>query len=118
MLRRSLKQIKDQKIRRAKRVRAKVSGTAACPRVSVFRSLKHLTIQVIDDVSGKTLVMISDKVVKGKANVPGAKELGLALVAKLKDLKITKVVFDKGRYTYHGKIKAVAEGLREGGITV
>ena len=118
MLRRSAKQIKEQKIRRAKRVRAKVSGTAACPRISIFRSLKHLAIQVIDDVLGKTLVAISDKEVKSKANVDSAKELGKALGTKLQKLNITKVVFDKGRYAYHGKIKAVAEGLREAGIIV
>lgn len=116
MLRRSLKQIKDQKIRRAQRVRAKVIGSAVCPRVSVFRSLKHLTAQAIDDVSGKTLAAVTDRQIKAKSDLAGAKEVGKALAVKLQQLKVTKVVFDKGRYAYHGKIKAAAEGLREAGI--
>lgn len=116
MLRRSLKQIKDQKVRRAARVRAKVIGSAVCPRVSVFRSLKHLTAQAIDDVSGKTVAAVTDRQIKAKADLAGAKQVGQALAVKLQQLKVTKVVFDKGRYAYHGKIKAAAEGLREAGI--
>lgn len=116
MLRRSLRKIEEQKARRANRNRAKITGTEARPRVSVFRSLKHLSVQVVNDNTAKTLAAMSDKLVKDSANVAGAKKIGLALAENLKNLKITQVVFDKGRYAYHGRVKAVAEGLREGGI--
>ena len=118
MLRRSIRKIQEQKVRRAQRIRIKLNGTAERPRVSVFRSLKHLTIQAIDDHAGKTLAAVSDKEIKAKSDVAGAKALGAALAVKLNKLSISQVIFDKGRYAYHGKVKAVAEGLRAGGLSL
>ncbi len=96
------------KIRRHKRVRGKIKGTKKCPRLSVFRSNKHIYAQLIDDEKRKTLIAVSDS---------QAFKVGKLIAEKaLKDLKIKKVVFDKGPYKYHGKVKALAEGAREGGL--
>ena len=109
-------------MRRA-RIRARVTGTAEQPRLSVFRSLKHVYAQLIDDVSGKTVVgLISKKIdikevpdeFKGKTQAAFATGYALAMAAK--KLAITKVVFDRGGYKYHGRVKAVAEGARKGGL--
>lgn len=108
-----------RRIRRRKSIRAKVSGTSERPRLSVFKSNSHLYIQAIDDIEGKTLCAVSnlEKDLRDvKANVEGAKKLGQIAGERLKELKIETVVFDRGGYLYHGKIKAIADGAREAGI--
>lgn len=113
---------REHRIRRHARVRAKISGSSERPRVSVFRSNRHIFVQVIDDVSHKTL--ISGTVAgTGKSGRKGtksalAKTIGGKVAQALKEKGITKVVFDAGGYAYHGRVKAVAEALREGGIAV
>lgn len=114
-----LKEKVQKRIRRHKRVRGKVFGTLERPRLSVFRSNKHIYAQLIDDVNAQTLVSVSD-VEKG-AKVSGAKKdvanaLGKALAEKAKAKKITHVVFDRGGFIYIGRVRALAEGAREGGL--
>lgn len=108
----------QKKIRRQKRVRAKISGTEIKPRLCVFRSNKHIYAQLIDDVQKKTILATSDeKIKKGKmTKVDLGKEIGKAIAKKALDKKIEKVIFDRGPYKYHGRVKAVAEGAREGGL--
>ena len=105
--------------RRHARVRAKVSGTAACPRLNVFRSAKHIYAQVIDDVTGTTLCAASsmEKGFEGKGGkVEGGKKVGEMLASDCKEKGIEEVVFDRGGYVYHGRVQALAEGAREGGL--
>lgn len=104
---------------RAKRTRAHVRGTSARPRLSVKRSLKHIYAQLIDDSSGKTLVSYSDKLVtqKGKPSEV-AKEVGKQLAAKAVLVGVKEAVFDRGAYRYHGRVAALADGAREGGLTL
>ena len=109
----------NQRRKRKMRVRNKVSGTAERPRLSVFRSALHVYAQVIDDVAGKTLVSVHT-FAKGKADRAGVEkctELGKALAGKCKEKKIASVVFDKGRFNYHGRVKAFADGAREAGLS-
>lgn len=104
---------------RHKRVRTKISGTAECPRLCVFRSNKGIYVQIIDDVAAKTLVAAStlDKEVKTKAsNVEAAKEVGELIGKRAIKAGIKTVVFDRGGYIYHGKVKALAEAAREAGL--
>ncbi len=107
------------RLRRHKRVRSKISGTAECPRLNVFRSSKHIYAQIIDDVKGVTLAAASS-VEKGfdgsGSNVEGAKKVGKMIAEKAKAAGITDVVFDRGGYIYHGRVAALAEGAREGGL--
>ncbi|MCL1819226.1 MAG: 50S ribosomal protein L18 [Oscillospiraceae bacterium] len=109
-----------QRLHRHKRVRGKVTGTAERPRLNVFRSANHIYAQLIDDVKGVTITAMSSnaKDYKGKTggNSAAAADVGKALAAKAKKLKITKVVFDRGGYLYHGRVKALADGAREGGL--
>ena len=104
------------RLHRKRRIRAKISGTPETPRLSVFRSLRNVSVQVIDDGASKTLVSASLNDTKGKNSVEGAKELGKMIAEKCIAQKIASVVFDRSGYKYHGKIKAVAEGAREGGL--
>lgn len=108
----------EQRYRRHKRIRAKIKGTAQAPRLSVFRSSKHIYAQLVDDERGKTLVAAREaelKRVKGKkADI--AREVGKLIAEKALAKKITKVVFDRGGYKYHGRVKALAEGARGGGL--
>ncbi len=101
------------------RIRSKVHGTSERPRLAVFRSLKHMYAQVIDDASGKTIVSASsrdkDAATKG-ANAAAAKALGALIAKKAKDKGIKRVVFDRGGYLYHGNIKALADAARENGL--
>ena len=101
------------------RIRRKVSGTAERPRLAVFRSLKSIYAQVIDDASGNTIVSASslekDAGAKG-SNAAAAKAVGTLIAKKAKDNGITKVVFDRGGYLYHGNIKALADAAREAGL--
>jgi large subunit ribosomal protein L18 len=101
---------------RKRRIRAKVRGTAVRPRLSVYRSLTRLIVQVIDDEAGKTLAAASTSEAKAKLNKAGAKKLGELIAKKAKDAKITTVVFDRGGYRYHGRIKELADAAREGGL--
>ncbi|XLQ20301.1 MAG: 50S ribosomal protein L18 [Candidatus Moraniibacteriota bacterium] len=107
----------NQRLHRAKRVRAKISGTATKPRLNVFRSLKAMNAQLIDDNKGETIVSAKLAEVKGAKNdVDGAGKLGELIAKKAIDKKITEVVFDRAGYIYHGKIKAIAEGARKAGL--
>lgn len=111
---------KDKNLRQARRhsrVRAKISGTEARPRLSVFRSNKGMFLQLVDDLNGKTLASAAVKEIK-KTNgkIETSKELGKLIAEKAKGKKVSKVVFDRGYYKYHGRVKAAAEGAREGGL--
>ena len=101
------------------RIRRKVNGTADRPRLAVFRSLKHIYAQVIDDASGKTIASASsrekDSSAKG-ANAAAAKAVGALIAKKAKDKGIKQVVFDRGGYQFHGNIKALADAARENGL--
>ncbi|MDO8581741.1 MAG: 50S ribosomal protein L18, partial [bacterium] len=112
-----------KRTRRQKRIRARIQGTAARPRLSVFRSNKHLFVQLIDDEAGKTLCAVLDgKLSEAKAGekvgrkVRVAHTLGVLIAEKAKAKGITRVVFDRGGYAYHGRVAAVADGAREGGL--
>ncbi len=110
---------KAARIRRHQRVRKNISGTAERPRLNVFRSAKHIYAQVIDDVKGVTLVAASsmDKDFEGYGgNIEGAKSVGKKIAEKALSAGIKKVVFDRGGYVYHGRVAALAEGAREGGL--
>lgn len=110
---------KASRLKRRLRVRRKISGTAQRPRLSVFRSAKHIYAQLIDDVAGKTLAAASsmDKGFEGSGgNKEAAKKVGLALAEKAKAVGIEEVVFDRGGYVYHGRVQELADGAREGGL--
>jgi large subunit ribosomal protein L18 len=106
----------EKRYRRHKKIRAKVFGTVNKPRLCVFRSEKHIYAQLIDDEKAKTIVTSSDLEFKKNrgTKIEKAKEVGKLIAKKAKDLKIERVVFDRGGYKYHGRVKAVAEGAREG----
>lgn len=109
---------KQRKTLRKARTRAKISGTKEIPRMSVYRSLKHISAQLIDDTVGKTLVAAKDTEIKGvKGNkVEISQKVGELVAAKAIKAGISKVVFDKGSAKFHGRVKAVAEGARQGGL--
>jgi large subunit ribosomal protein L18 len=114
------RKIKRQK-RRKMRVRRKVQGTAARPRVSVFKGNRNLYVQAIDDDGGVTLAAVSTMGgdTKGlKVNVADAEKVGQALGAQLKNLSVEKAVFDRNGNLYHGVVKAVADGIRKSGVTI
>ncbi len=100
------------RIKRKKRIRAKISGCASLPRVSVFKSNRYLSVQAIDDSSATTLCALNSKITGHGANKEGAAALGLAFAAKLKEAKLTEVVFDRNGYQYHGVIAAFGDALR------
>jgi len=107
----------EKRLRRHRRVRGKVFGTKERPRLCVFRSNKHIYCQIIDDEEGKTLVSANDiKITKKMTKVEKAREVGRLIAKKAKEKGIEKVVFDRGGYKYHGRVKALAEGAREGGL--
>jgi large subunit ribosomal protein L18 len=103
----------DLRLRRKKRIRAKVAGTAVRPRLSVFVSLQKITVQLIDDAAGKTLASAASK--KGK-NMKEAEKVGEEIAKKAKDLKVTAIVFDRNGRRYHGRIKALADAARKSGL--
>lgn len=111
-----------QRERRHARVRARVDGTQARPRLNVFRSLTNIYAQVIDDVAGKTIVSAStidndvQKQLDGKNKTDAAKLVGKVVAERAKEAGITQVVFDRGGYRYHGRVAALAEGAREAGL--
>src|SRR5581483_10081403 len=108
--------------RRHRRVRIQVSGTPERPRLNVYRSLEHIYAQVIDDVAGHTLVSASTldgevkKAISGKPKTEVARIVGQVVAARARNAGITKVVFDRGGNKYHGRVKALADGAREGGL--
>jgi large subunit ribosomal protein L18 len=111
----------DRTAFRRARTRKKIFGTAARPRLSVYRSSKHIYAQLVDDAAGRTLAAASSlektiRTEKGGAGVAAAQSVGVALGEKAKALKMDKVVFDRGGRPYHGRIRAVAEGARAAGL--
>src|ERR671917_219576 len=96
----------DRRQRRHLRVRKTVTGTAERPRLVVFRSLKHIYAQLVDDAAQRTLMTVSSQ----------SLDVGRTIAGRAKEAGITKVVFDRGGYQYHGRVKAVADGAREGGL--
>lgn len=108
----------DLRLRRHARIRKNISGTSETPRLNVFRSNKEIYAQVIDDESGKTLVSSSSVALKlnNGGNIEGAKLVGKDIAEKCKKAKITKVVFDRGGYLYHGRVEALANAARENGL--
>ena len=108
-----------QRVKRHNRVRGKISGTAERPRLCVFRSENHIYAQVIDDVAGTTLVAASsvEKDFEGNGgNVEAAKKVGLKVAERCLEKGIDTVVFDRGGYIYHGRVQALADAAREGGL--
>ena len=120
-----IKTKEDRRDRIKYRIRKKMTGTAQKPRLSVFRSVSHIYVQVIDDMSGQTLASAStvDAKVKGKmakgvvgGNIKGAELIGATIAERLKEKGITKVVFDRNGFLYHGRVRAVAEAARSAGL--
>lgn len=107
----------EQRSRRHRRIRAKVAGTAERPRLAVFKSLAYMYAQLIDDTKGVTLAAASDMGLKGKTKTERARLAGEALAKAAKEKKITEVVFDRGGFIYTGRVRAFAEGAREGGLS-
>ena len=105
-----------QRLKRHKRVRAKISGTPECPRLNVFRSEKNIYAQVIDDVNGVTLCAASSLKMENGSNKTAAREVGKAVAQAALAKGIEVVVFDRGGYLYHGRVAELAEGAREGGL--
>jgi len=112
------KEINKKRLRRVRRVRVKISGTPTCPRLAVFRSNKHIYAQLIDDTKGHTLASASSFEYNGPkiSKTEMAKFVGSLIAKKAKELGITKVVFDRRWYKYHGRIKALAESARSLGL--
>lgn len=118
---------RKKRVSRHARVRARIKGTANTPRVSVFRSNRHVFVQIIDDTAGRTLMGVGD-ILKVRGGTKGATKIkkenktmradliGEVFAKKAKETGIDKVVFDRGGYKYHGRVKALAEGLRKGGL--
>ena len=113
----------EARVRRRDRVRRRVRGTDERPRLSVFRSDRHVYVQVVTDTSNRTLLAVSTlsrelrEQLKKTANVDAAKQVGLLAARRWQEKGITKVVFDRGGFLYHGRVKALADGAREGGLT-
>ena len=98
------------------RIRGKISGTAARPRMSVFRSNKQIYVQLIDDLAGKTLASTSSKGIEGGTKCEIAAKVGQAIAGKAQAAGITEVVFDRNGYLFHGRVKSLADAAREGGL--
>jgi large subunit ribosomal protein L18 len=106
----------EKRVRRHLRVRKKVTGTTERPRLVVYRSLKHIYAQLVDDTSHKTLMTVSSQAVGDGKKSERSAAVGKELAAKAKEKGIVQVVFDRAGYKYHGRVKAVADGAREGGL--
>ncbi len=108
----------DRRLRIRRRIRKTVSGNSAVPRLSVFRSNKDIYVQLINDEEGKTLLSVSSLKMesKGKTKVEVSYEVGKVIAEKAKEAGIEKIVFDRGGYLYHGRVKSLADGVREGGL--
>ena len=117
-----IRKISKDEVRRKihRRIRRKVRGTSQRPRLAVFRSLKNIYAQVIDDTAGRTLAAASSAEkgapVAGGGNVAGARQVGKLIAERAKERGLVKVVFDRGGYLYHGRVKALAEAAREAGL--
>jgi large subunit ribosomal protein L18 len=109
-----------KRLKRRRRVRAKVSGTAVRPRISVFRSNRGISAQLVDDIAGHTLAAVTwtEAPLRDLQSMEQATEGGKLLAERAKAAGIESAVFDRGGYQYHGRVKAFAEGVREGGLTV
>jgi large subunit ribosomal protein L18 len=113
----------NRRLQRKTRTRTRISEITQRPRLSVFRSNKHISAQIIDDAKGVTLVAVSDMALtKSKKDSTGSKivqaqMVGLEIASKAKTHKISKIVFDRGPYKYHGRVKALADGARKGGLS-
>jgi large subunit ribosomal protein L18 len=109
-----------KRLKRRRRVRAKISGTAARPRVSVFRSNRGISAQLVDDIAGHTLAAVSwtEASLRDKAPMEQAAAAGKLLAERAQKAGVTSAVFDRGGYQFHGRVKAFAEGIREGGLTL
>lgn len=108
--------LKSKREARHKSIRRKVSGTPEKPRVAVYRSTQHIYAQIINDVEGKTLAASSDVKIEKGTKIEKAKQVGLSLAQQAVKNKINQVVFDRGGIKYHGRVAALAEGLRKGGL--
>ncbi|EKE14452.1 MAG: 50S ribosomal protein L18 [uncultured bacterium] len=114
----------DRKLRRKRRVSSNIHGTSDRPRVSIFRSSKYIYAQAIDDKTRKTILTFSNSDLKKDASfkkgkkIDDSKKIGFELAKKLIEKKISSGVFDRGSYAYNGRVKAIAEGLREGGLKI
>jgi len=104
------------RVHRKRRIKAKIKGTDVLPRLSIFKSLQGIYAQVIDDNNGVTLVCSTSKELKVKNDIKGAEKIGESVAKKCLEKKIEKVVFDRAGYKYHGKVKALADGARKGGL--
>lgn len=116
MARTALKVTRRRRIRKG--IRAKISGTAERPRMSIYRSNRDIYVQLVDDLHGVTLAAASSRGIgqEGRSKVDVSKEVGTAIAEKAKAAGIETVVFDRGGYLYHGRVKALAEGAREAGL--
>jgi large subunit ribosomal protein L18 len=116
----SVKTRPAKRLKRRRRVRAKITGTAARPRISVFRSNRGISAQLVDDVAGHTIAAVSwtEAPLREKQSMQQASEAGKLLAERATAAGIESAVFDRGGYQYHGRVKAFAEGVREGGLTV
>ena len=110
----------DRRLKRRRRVRAKITGTAARPRISVFRSNRGVSAQVIDDVAGRTVAAVAwyEPELRELAKADQTKRAGELLGERAKQAGVTEAVFDRGGYRYHGHVRALAEAIRETGVTV
>lgn len=114
----------DRKLRRKRRISSNIFGTKEKPRISVFRSNRYIYVQAVDDDNKSTIVSLSslslskEKDYKRSKKIEEAKQIGIGLAKELKEKKIEKGVFDRGLYAYKGRVKALAEGLREGGLKI
>ncbi len=110
--------IKSQRERRKRSIRIKIEGNSERPRLTVYKSLKYISAQIVDDSKGITLVSASsqEKDMKSGKNIDVAKEVGKTLANRAKDKNINQVIFDRNGYIYHGKVKSLADGARESGL--
>lgn len=110
----------EARVIRHARVRKTVAGTAERPRLAVFRSLKHISVQLIDDLAGKTIACAStlEKELKADKNVDGAKKVGEMIAKRALEIGVKRAVFDRGGYRYHGRVASLAEGAREAGLEI
>jgi len=116
----SIKTSPQRRLKRRRRVRAKITGTAQRPRISVFRSNRGIAAQLVDDVAGNTLAAVAwtEAPLRDMAPMEQAAAAGKLLAERAAAAGVTVAVFDRGGYQYHGRVKAFAEGVREGGVTV
>ena len=109
---------RDARLRRHRRVRKKVAGSVGRPRLAVFRSNRHIYVQLIDDVAAVTIAAASDAEVKGAGKIARAKAVGELIASRAKEAGVQTAVFDRGGRLYHGRVAALAEGAREGGLKI